>query len=115
MYEHRNQPLLTRAQFLRRLANHGGIALALLALSLAAGTVGYHFTDELSWLDAMTNAAMILSGMGQVSPLVSTEAKIFASVYALFSGVMFLALAGLVLAPILHRIQHRLHLDADDH
>jgi hypothetical protein len=111
MYEHRTEPLLTRAQFAVRLLNHGGVAALLVGLSLAAGTVGYHVTAGLLWLDALLNAAMILTGMGPVAPLQSVAAKLFATVYALYSGVVFLAVAGLMFAPVVHRILHRLHLD----
>ncbi len=111
MYEHRTEPLLTRAQFASRLLNHGRLAALIVGLSLAVGTVGYHVTAGLSWLDALLNAAMILTGMGPVAPLQSVSAKLFATVYALYSGVVFLVVAGIMLAPVVHRILHRLHLD----
>jgi hypothetical protein len=111
MYEHRTEPLLTRAQFARRLLRHGGVAALLVGLSLAVGTVGYHITAGLAWLDALLNAVMILTGMGPVAPLQSPAAKLFAMAFALYAGVVFLAVTGIMLAPLAHRILHWLHLD----
>ncbi|MDQ3831738.1 MAG: hypothetical protein M3361_21070 [Candidatus Tectomicrobia bacterium] len=111
MYEHRIEPLLTRAQFARRLLRHGGVAALLVGLSLAVGTVGYHITAGLAWLDALLNAVMILTGMGPVAPLQSPAAKLFAMAFALYAGVVFLAVTGIMLAPLAHRILHWLHLD----
>ena len=111
MYEHRTEPLLTRAQFARRLLRHGGVAALLVGLSLAVGTVGYHITAGLPWLDALLNAVKILTGMGPVAPLQSPAAKLFAMAFALYAGVVFLAVTGIMLAPVAHRILHWLHLD----
>ena len=111
MYEHRTEPLLTRAQFARLLLRHGGVAALLVGLSLAVGTVGYHITAGLAWLDALLNAVMILTGMGPVAPLQSPAAKLFAMAFALYAGVVFLAVTGIMLAPLAHRILHWLHLD----
>jgi hypothetical protein len=111
MYEHRTEPLLTRAQFARRLLRHGGVAALLVGLSLAVVTVGYHITAGLAWLDALLNAVMILTGMGPVAPLQSPAAKLFAMAFALYAGVVFLAVTGIMLAPVAHRILHWLHLD----
>ncbi len=80
-------------------------------LSLAIGVVGYHWIAGLPWLDALLNAAMILSGMGPVGELESAAGKLFATAYALFSGFLLIAVGGIVLAPVLHRLLHRLHLD----
>ena len=91
-----------------------GVALAILAGALLVGVLGYRGLGRLPWIDAILNASMILSGMGPVAELESDGAKLFASVYALFSGVVFLAVTGLVLAPVLHRLLHRLHLDDGD-
>lgn len=82
--------------------------------SLAVGAIGYHALAELGWVDAILNASMILTGMGPVSPLPTDAAKLFASCYALFSGVVFLVACGIVLAPVVHRFLHRFHLDGDD-
>ncbi|MCX8050778.1 MAG: hypothetical protein N3B17_02650 [Chlorobi bacterium] len=112
-YEHRSQPLLPRRLFLRRLAGHGALAIGFLALSLGIGVAGYRFIVGLSWVDAVLEAAMILGGMGPVAPLQTTAGKLFAAAYALYSGVAFLATVGILLAPIVHRLLHRLHADRD--
>jgi hypothetical protein len=114
MYEHRAAPVLPRRQFVRRLALHALVAAGVVALSLGVGVVGYHYLARLSWVDAFLNAAMILGGMGPVDPLRSPAAKLFASFYALFSGVVFLATAAILMAPLVHRLLHRFHLDADN-
>jgi len=111
MYEHRSAPLLPRRQFRLRLLQHGGAALAAIAISLAAGTVGYHTLGGLPWVDALENASMILGGMGPVDPIASTAGKLFASFYALYSGIVFLVIAGLLFSPLLHRMLHRFHLE----
>ena len=110
VYEHRSQPLLSWAKFRRRLVLHAAVALSLMALALSIGVLGYRLTEGMPWLDALLNASMILGGMGPVTELHSDGGKLFASLYALFSGVVFIALTGVLLAPILHRLMHRLHL-----
>lgn len=114
MYEHKREPLLSRRAFLARLAGHGAVAMALISGALAMGAVGYHATEGLPWLDAFLNAAMILAGMGPVNEVRTVGGKLFATGYALFSGLAFLAIAGLLFAPIGHRILHSLHLEDDD-
>jgi hypothetical protein len=114
MYEHRSQPLLPRSLFLRRLLGHGLLAFSLVLVSLGIGVVGYHLTEGLPWLDALLNASMILGGMGPVNELHTVGGKLFASAYALFSGMAFLATAGIVVAPLAHRLLHRLHLETGD-
>ena len=114
MYEHRAQPLLPRPMFLRRMLGHGLAALSFLFASLAIGILGYHLTEGLPWLDALLNASMILGGMGPVNELRTAGGKLFASAYALFSGVAFLATAGILVAPLAHRLLHRLHLGSAD-
>ena len=114
MYEHHSEPLLPKAQFIRRLVVHGLAAGGVIALSLAAGIFGYHFLEGLPWLDALLNASMILGGMGPVAALHSTAGKLFASFYSLFAGIGFLVIAGILVAPIAHRFLHRLHLDGDE-
>lgn len=111
MYEHRSEPLLPRPLFVRRLLRHAFLAAALMAGSLCAGVAGYRATEDLSWLDALLNASMILGGMGPVAVLRTDAGKLFASAYALFSGIVFLVTAGLLIAPAAHRILHRLHMD----
>src|SRR3989304_3316920 len=110
IYEHRTEPLLPHRRFFRRLLRHALLALALLASSLGLGVLGYHFTEGLSWLDALLNASMILSGMGPVAQLHTQAGKLFASIYALFSGAVFLGIAGIVVAPLAHRLLPRLPL-----
>lgn len=111
MYEHRSQPLLSRRLFVRRLVRHWLIALLTIFISLAAGITGYHVLERLPWIDSLLNAAMILGGMGPVNELHTTGGKIFASCYALFSGIIFLVVAGTLMAPLVHRFLHQLHLD----
>ncbi len=112
LFEHYSQPVIPFQNFLQRLAKHGGAALALLGFSLAIGTWGYNAFSHLSWIDAFLNACMILTGMGPVDHLQTTGAKIFAGVYALYSGIAFLTCIGILFVPILHRIMHKFHLKA---
>lgn len=88
--------------------------LVVVSVSLAIGTVGYHELAGLDWVDSLLNAAMILTGMGEVFPLSTTGAKLFASGYALFSAVVFLVGVGIVITPLFHRFLHRFHLEEDD-
>ena len=110
MYEHHKQPLASKKVFAQRLTRNGLIGLALLAFSLGIGMLGYHFLENLSWIDALLNASMILGGMGPVTPLQTNAGKIFASFYAIYSGVILLAAVGVLVAPILHRFLHHFHL-----
>lgn len=112
-YEHRSEPMLPRSLFLRRVALHASLATVFLLLSLLVGVLGYRFFAGLTWLDAFLNAAMILGGMGQVSPLPGEGGKVFASLYALYAGVAFLATFAVLVAPFAHRLLHRLHLDQE--
>jgi hypothetical protein len=113
VFEHHRQPLLPRRAFLRRLAYHTAAGIVVIFGSLAIGVVGYHTFAGLPWLDSLLNAAMILGGMGPVDPIHSTAAKWFASFYALYSGLVLLVVAGVMLAPVAHRILHRLHLEGE--
>lgn len=113
-YEHHSQPLLSRTQFTRRVINHWLVAFVIIAGSLGIGMLGYHYIEGFPWIDALLNAAMLLGGMGPVNTLATHGGKLFASFYALFSGMVFLVVAGIMVAPIAHRILHRLHLDTDD-
>jgi len=90
-----------------------GYAGLFLAASLGLGVLGYHWLRGLGWVDAVLNASMILTGMGPVSPMPTDAAKLFASAYAVFSGVAFLTTFSILIAPVLHRVLHRLHLRAD--
>ena len=89
-------------------------SFAVIASSLCVGIVGYHFIARLGWIDSLLNAAMILSGMGPVSPLDTDAAKLFASCYALFSGVVFISVSGLLLSPVFHKVLHRFHMEQKD-
>jgi hypothetical protein len=111
-YEHRTQPLIPMNQFLRRVANSGILAFGIIAVSLFIGMIGYRTLEGLSWIDAFLNAAMLLGGMGQVNPLVSDGGKLFAGLYALYSGLVVIFVAGIILAPVAHRILHRFHLES---
>ena len=111
IYEHRTQPLLPRQLFLRRMLGHALLGLILILGSLTLGILGYHYLEGLSWLDALLNASMILGGMGPVAELHTVAGKLFASFYALFSGAIFLVIVGILIAPVAHRILHRLHLE----
>jgi hypothetical protein len=112
MYEHRSQPLLPKHLFIRRVAGHVLFALAVIFGSLFIGIIGYHFTEGLPWLDSLLNASMILGGMGPVNELYTSGGKVFASFYSLFSGIVFLVTAAILVAPVVHRFLHRLHLEA---
>ncbi|SRR6266498_5278892 len=110
MYEHRRMRPLPPRQFARRMAAHFGVAVAVVGLSLMGGMWGYMHYEALSWRDAFVNAAMLLGGMGPVNAPVTDAGKIFAGCYALYAGLVFLVVAGLLLAPLVHRLLHRLHL-----
>lgn len=114
MFEHRSQQLLPRPVFFRRQIAHLAVAVAVTVVAIAIGAVGYHTFEGYGWLDAMYAASMILTGMGPIQPLQHDAAKVFVSVYAVFSGVVFLTTAGITLAPLVHRLMHRLHVDEAD-
>src|ERR1700741_4911296 len=113
MYENLKQPLLTRAQFLTRVFGHLTAAIGMAVCALLVGMAGYHWLAGLNWVDSLLNASMILGGMGPVDELKTDAAKIFASFYALFSGLVFISLLGLLLAPFVHRLMHRFHIDEE--
>jgi hypothetical protein len=113
MYEHRDEPLLSRRLFAVRMLRHAAAGLVLLAISIAIGMLGYHaFADE-PWLDAWVNATMLLGGMGQVGDVITTSGKVFSGLYSLYSGMVFLVLIGTMLTPVFHRVLHRFHWDAE--
>ncbi len=109
MYEHHDKKPIPRRHFLRRLLKHALTALALIAGSLFIGMLGYHFFEDLSWLDAFLNAAMLLGGMGPVDPLRTNGGKLFAGLYAMYAGLVVLISAGVIFAPALHRMMHLFH------
>ena len=111
MFEHRSQSLLPRRVFYRRLVRHVAAGLALIGVMLGVGMIGYHGFEKLSWVDAFVNAAMILSGMGPVATLQTDAGKIFAGCYALFSGLAFVSVVGVIIAPVFHRFLHKFHLE----
>src|SRR5205807_2573805 len=113
MHEGRRSPIAPLSVFLWRLAGHTGFAFAVAAVSLAMGMAGYSYFEKLGWRDAFLNAAMLLGGMGPVESPTSPGGKIFAGLYALYAGTVFLVAAGIVLAPVFHRFLHRSHLRRD--
>lgn len=110
MYERHAEPLLSWQQFWSRVMRHGLLVAIIVAGSLALGTLGYRVTEGMSWIDALLNASMILTGMGPVAPLTTTAAKLFAAMFALYSGLVFVVVTGILVAPFAHRILHQLHL-----
>jgi hypothetical protein len=104
MFEHKTEKLVPLPRFIRR------VALSLL-VALGIGVLGYHLTARLGWIDSVLNAAMILTGMGPVAAMETTGAKLFASGYALFSGVVFLSSVSFTLAPLFHRMMHQFHIE----
>src|SRR5262249_53916698 len=111
-FESRQQPLLSREKFLRRLAHNIAAAGILIGISLLIGMTGYHCFEDLPWIDAFANASMILSGMGPLGELKTWGGKLFAGCYALYGGLSLIRPTSVIMAPILHRVMHRLHLEA---
>lgn len=110
-YERPHEELAPHHVLWGRLAASALLSATIILASLAAGMLGYHQTEGLPWLDALLNASMILGGMGPVSPIVTPGGKIFASVYALYCGVLILLNVGLLMAPVAHRVLHQFHMD----
>lgn len=113
-FEHKRQPVASATRFTSRIANSLFWVTAIVAGSLAIGMAGYMYFEGMSAVDAFANAAMILSGMGPLQPLFTNGGKIFAGLYALFSGLMIFVLAGLLLAPVYHRFLHRFHVEEEE-
>lgn len=113
-YERHSQKLAPRRVFYRRLAGNAAFALLLISASLAVGIAGYVYFANMALLDAFLNAAMILSGMGPVGDIPTPSGKVFAGLYAIYSGILIIATTGVMLAPVLHRMMHRFHLKDDD-
>ena len=109
MYESKTHPPIPSNQFIRRVARHFAVAIAVLLLSLMLGMAGYEYYEQLSWQSAFLNAAMLLGGMGPVDAPSTDGGKLFAGLYALYAGLVFLIVAGLILAPVIHRIMHKFH------
>ncbi len=111
MYEHRKQKLAPMATFYQRVLKNILLAVTVMVICLFIGIFGYHYTADIPWLDAVHNASMILSGMGPVVEIKTVAGKWFSSFYALFSGVVFITNVGIILAPAMHRMFHRLHIE----
>ncbi len=113
-YERLKEPLAPSRVFLNRVFANLGFVLTLIAVSLVLGMCGYHGFEHMSWIDAFANASMILSGMGPLGPLNTYGGKLFAGLYAIYSGLFLIVAAGLLLAPLAHRFLHRMHLADND-
>lgn len=106
--------LYTRTHFILHLARNISYGLCFIAFALLIGMLGYHFYENMSWIDAFASASMILSGMGPLAPLNTFGGKLFAGLYALFSGLVFIAIIALVFSPIIHQIFHKIHLETEE-
>ena len=115
MFEHVSKPVLSRPEFISRQMRAVLLGVAMIVVSLTIGMAGYlWFFPKLDWADAFVNAAMILSGMGPMAIPETTAAKVFSGCYAIYSGLMLVMSAGVVFAPLVHRLLHQLHADEDD-
>jgi len=114
VYEPLGHPPLPRDRFLRRVFLHSVAAVAILLFSLLGGMAGYGYFEHLAWRDGFLNSAMLLGGMGPVNAPLSDAGKLFAGFYALYAGLVFIVIAGLVFAPLFHRLLHKFHWDGDD-
>ena len=113
-YEHRNDQLAPRSVFIKRVIAALAVALGLILTALVIGIAGYHFIAGFNWIDSLLEASMILGGMGPIKELPTDTAKVFASIYALFSGIVFIGVMGIILSPVVHRIMHKFHVDEKD-
>ena len=110
MYEPRHAPPISTRRFALRMVVHACAAMVVVAISLFAGMIGYQHYEHMSWLDAFLNSAMLLGGMGPVkTDGLSEPGKLFAGIYALYAGLVFIAVMGIMLAPVIHRVLHRFH------
>jgi predicted membrane-bound spermidine synthase len=114
MFEHHSEPLATRVEFAQRILRYSLVTAGIILFSLGIGMIGYHYLESLSWIDSLLNASMILGGMGPVDALQTNAGKIFASFYALYSGIILLASVGVLAAPVFHRFMHRFHIELED-
>lgn len=112
LYESRDQPPLTRRAFARRMLQHGLVVAVIVGGSVLLGTAGYHWLGRVAWIDAFLNACMLLGGMGPVGDLPTAAGKIFAALFALYAGLIFIISAGVIIAPVIHRLIHHMHWDA---
>ena len=113
MFEHRSQPLLDHRAYLRRLAGSTTLGLGLIGLSLSIGMFGYHIFERLTWIDSFLNASMILGGMGPVEQPQTFAGKLFAGIYALYCGLAVIFVAGVIFAPVVHRLIHKFHVERE--
>src|SRR5690242_11029383 len=114
IFEGRGEPLISTRAFALRLARSLALTASIAAVSLLLGAAGYRLAGDLPWVDAFLNASMILTGMGPVDHMTTTSGKLFAAGYALYSGIAFISMVGVLVVPIIHRIVHRFHVDTDD-
>ena len=111
MFERKSESLISRKKFINRQVRFSIYAAGILFVSLMIGVVGYWAFADLGFVDALLNACMILTGMGPVNPMTDNPAKLFASFYAIYSGVAFLSVIGVFIAPVVHRFMHKIHLE----
>lgn len=111
MLERKHQKVISARSFARRLSFFAGLAALIVAFALGVGIAGYHWIAGLDWMDSILNAAMILTGMGPVGELRTPAAKLFASAYALFSGLVFITVMSVILTPVIHRVMHKFHVE----
>jgi hypothetical protein len=114
MFEHRSKPLLPRLEFIKRMISFALLSAGFVTFSLLVGMVGYRIFENFSWVDAFVNAAMLMGGMGPVNELHTDAGKIFAGVYSMYCGLMFIIAVGFLVAPVFHRFLHRFHLEMDE-
>lgn len=112
-FEHRDKIVIPQSLFIRRLLAHMAIGAGFVVSSLLIGIVGYHYLENMAWIDALLNASMIAGGMGPVDILKTDAGKIFASVYAVYSGMVLIGASGFLLAPVFHRIMHKFHYEEE--
>lgn len=111
MYEHHSAPVLTRQSFIQRMFQHFLLVLVVIGGSLVIGVLGYHVLAGFAWIDSLLNAAMLLGGMGPVGDIPTVSGKLFASAYALYAGLVLITASGIMLAPVMHRVLHMLHVE----
>ncbi len=114
MFEHKSEQLIPGRRFAGRILRSFGLTACIIGASLLLGVCGYHYFNGLPWIDALLDASMILGGMGPVNPITTTAGKLFASFYALYSGLVLIVTMGILLAPVIHRILHRFHADVKE-
>lgn len=113
-FEHRREKVVPLSKFIVRVARYSVFSFMLICVSLLVGTIGYHYFQQLGWIDSFYMASMILTGMGPVAEMTTDDAKLFSAIYALYSGVAFLSITAIFFAPIIHRLLHILHVESDD-